>query len=248
MRPPERLLILGGTGEAAALAAALDPYHAVVVSLAGRTRRPAAMAGELRRGGFGGAIGLARYLAAAEIAAVVDATHPFAARISASAAAACRAAGIPLLRLERPEWTPKPGDRWRLVADAPAAARALPRLGRRAFLTTGRQTIGAFAAVGGVWFLVRLVEAPDTPLDLPPHTLVIDRGPFAPAGEVALMRRHRIDVLVTKASGGAATAAKLIAARALRLPVLMIRRPLAAGAESVATVAAAEAWVRARLG
>jgi precorrin-6A/cobalt-precorrin-6A reductase len=196
--------------------------------------------GQIRIGGFGGPAGLAAWLAAERIGAVIDATHPFAAGITASAVTAAGRAGVPLLVLRRPGWRPGPGDDWRRVPSLAAAAAALP--GDRVFLTTGRGSLAAFADDERRWFLVRSVDAPQAPV--PPRMLVmLGRGPFTEEGELGLMRAHGIDVLVTKDSGGQLTAAKLTAARRLGLPVVMVDRPPAADAPTVATVEAAVAWL-----
>ncbi|SCL70079.1 cobalt-precorrin-6A reductase [Micromonospora peucetia] len=221
-----RVLVLGGTAEARALAALLVevPGTVVVSSLAGRVADPRLPVGEVRIGGFGGAAGLARWLSAQRIDAVVDATHPYAARMRVAAIEAARAAGVPHVRLERPGWTAQPGDRWYRVADVDAAVRALPTLGRRVLLTTGRQSLAAFLPLTGVRILARVVDAPVEPI--PPHVrLLRSRGPYTVEGELELMRAHDIDVVVTKDSGGPLTEAKLVAARRLDLPVLMIDRP-----------------------
>jgi precorrin-6A/cobalt-precorrin-6A reductase len=237
------ILILGGTAEARELAAALDARDDdVVTSLAGRVANPRLPAGRVRIGGFGGPDRLAAWLREHDVAAVVDATHPFAERISASAARACAAAGIALLRLERPGWRERPGDRWHRVPDLAAAAALLPRLGRRVLLTTGRQGLAAFAGVDACWFLVRCVDPPREPLPAACE-LLLDRGPYTRAGELALIDRHAIDVVVTKDSGGALTAAKLDAARERALPVVVVDRPSRPDGETVATVAAALRWV-----
>jgi precorrin-6A/cobalt-precorrin-6A reductase len=232
-----RLLILGGTGEARALAALAAAHFGtrleIVVSLAGRTRSPDAGPGTQRIGGFGGPDGLATYLTDAKIDLVVDATHPFATTISASARAAARRTGVRLLRLERPGWQPQAGDSWIEVSDARHAAKAAADLGKRIFLTFGGREVAAFANMKGRWFLVRRIEPPEQALPLAQYALVLGRGPFATEAEIALLRRHRIDVVVTKASGGPLTRAKLDAARALGLPVVMIARP-AAGPEPAA--------------
>ncbi len=225
------MLLLGGTQEARELADRLADLP-VATSLAGR-HAGSAPAG--RAGGFGGADGLRAWVAAHGVRLVVDATHPFAARISAHAAAA----GVPLLRLQRPGWAEQPGDRWQRVPDLPAAARALA--GRRALVTTGRQGAAHFAGTGCV---LRCVEPPD-PVPAGVEVL-LDRGPYALDGELALLRGF--EVLVTKDSGGTATRAKLDAARALGLPVVVVDRPVLPPAASVAGVDAAERWVRARLG
>jgi precorrin-6A/cobalt-precorrin-6A reductase len=245
------LLILGGTAEARALAAAATARLAsrlrITTSLAGRTREVAALAGETRRGGFGGAAGLAAYLGAAPIDLVIDATHPFAVQISEAARTACRALRLPLLILARPAWAPQPGDRWIEVADAAAAARILPAIGRRAFLTIGRSALAAFAGLTDLYFLVRLVDPPEMALPLRGYDFILSRGPFTVAEERGIMARHAIDVLVTKASGGDATAAKLEAARRDAIPVVMLRRPAEESGDRVAGVADALSWLASRL-
>jgi precorrin-6A/cobalt-precorrin-6A reductase len=215
------LLLLGGTGEARRLASVLSPAYRVISSLAGRVADPALPAGEVRIGGFGGVPGLAAYLRAERIDTVVDATHPFAAQISANAAAACRTVGVPLLVLRRPGYTLQPD--FHRVPSLDAAAALLPGLGGRIFLTTGRQGLGHFRDEA-LWYLIRAVDPPEPPL--PPNAaVVLDRGPFTVDGETRLMRAHRIDVLVTKDSGGAMTAAKLEAARGLGIAVVVVDRP-----------------------
>lgn len=220
------VLILGGTTEARELAAALAarPGVRVTTSLAGRVTRPGAPAGDLRVGGFGGAGGLADWLREQRVDALVDATHPFAEHITANAALAAAAGGVPAVVLRRPGWRPGPDDRWHRVPSLTAAADLLPGLGSRAFLTTGRLGLAAFAHLTDLHFVVRSVEPPEPPL--PPHTeVLLARGPFTVAGETSLLRDRLVDVLVTKDSGGAATAAKLTAARRLGLPVVVVRRP-----------------------
>ena len=239
------MLVLGGTGEARALAAALrgTPEVRVVSTLAGRVARPRLPAGEVRIGGFGGPAGLAAYLRAERVDAVVDATHPFAERMSWSAAEACAETGIALLRLERPAFERDPEIDWRAAASLDAAAALLPGAGRRVFLTTGRQGLAAFARVEHAFFLVRCVEPPE-PATLPAdHELVLDRGPFSLAGELSLIDRHALDVLVTKDSGGDMTRAKLDAARARGLPVIVVARPPRPAAQTVATVEQALRWL-----
>ncbi|MFC1420508.1 cobalt-precorrin-6A reductase [Streptacidiphilus cavernicola] len=233
------VLVLGGTGEARLLAAALvrEPGVAVTSALAGRVAEPRLPRGRVRIGGFGGADGLAAWLREQDVAAVVDATHPFAARISANAVRAAAGAGIPLLALRRPGWTATEGDRWHPADSAAEAAELLPGLLReaagtpeaagRVFLTTGRMGLAEFAGRAELarrFVLLRAVERPEQPLP-PAWRLLLDRGPFTLDGERALLREHRIDVLVTKDSGGAATAAKLTAAREAGLPVVLLRRP-----------------------
>ena len=231
------VLILGGTAEARALAKALvDAGVRVVSSLAGRVRDPALPVGEVRVGGFGGAAGLAAWVRDHDVAAVVDATHPFASTMTAHAVDACAATGVELVVLRRPGWPPEPD--WVWAGSVPAAAALLPSLGKRAFLTTGRTSLAAFAGLD-LEFLVRCVDPPTGPLPHRVHVL-LDRGPFTVDGERALLRDHGIDVLVTKDSGGSLTSAKLAAARAEGVQVLVVRRPpLPAGVDAVDTVDAA---------
>jgi precorrin-6A/cobalt-precorrin-6A reductase len=238
----KRVLVLGGTGEARELAARLagQPGTEVISSLAGRTSDPVLPPGRTRTGGFGGPDGLAAWLAAEQIGAVVDATHPFAAAITAVAVGATARLGVPLLVLRRPGWTAGPGDDWRRVPSLATAAACLP--GERVFLTVGRTEVSAFAGDERRWFLIRSVEAPAPPLP-PRRCLLLARGPFAVADELALLRGHTIDVLVTRDSGGTLTSAKLAAARQLGLPVIMVDRPPAPDAPAVATVGEALAWL-----
>ncbi|WP_221761002.1 cobalt-precorrin-6A reductase [Kibdelosporangium aridum] len=234
------MLILGGTGEARRLAGEL-PEHQVISSLAGRVRTPRMPPGQVRVGGFGGPVGLRQWLLDNEIDAVVDATHPFAARITASAAMVTAELDLAFVVFRRPGWTPEPGDDWRWVDSVAEAARKLPA--ERVFLTTGREELAEFADVGN-WFLARSVEPPEPPM---PQRLqvVLDRGPFTVEGELALMREHGIQALVTKDSGGEMTAAKLTAARELKIPVVIVRRPpLPDGVSTVSSVAEAVSWVR----
>ncbi|WP_441248901.1 cobalt-precorrin-6A reductase [Kitasatospora sp. McL0602] len=243
------VLILGGTTEARRLAAELaaDPALEVTSSLAGRVAEPRLPAGEVRIGGFGGASGLAAWLREQHVDALIDATHPFAEVISRNAALAAAETHVPLLALRRPSWVPVPGDDWHPVGSLHEAAAALPGLGSRVFLTTGRLGLSAFAGLTELFFLARSVDAPEAPM--PPRTeVLLDRGPFTLDGERAVLREHRIDVLVTKDSGGAATAPKLTAARELGLPVVVVRRPTPpAGLPEAPDVAAAVAWLTATL-
>ena len=248
MAEAKRLLILGGTGEAAALAHRLGrlPNLGIVTSMAGRTRAPAAVPGELRVGGFGGKDGLARYLVERPIDLVIDATHPYAARMTANAVAACDAVGVPRLLLSRPPWQEQPNDRWVRAPDAAAAARMLPELGRRVFLSTGRQDLAPFAGLSEIWFLVRLIDEPQEPLPLANYELILGRGPFAAEDEAALLQEHGIAVVLSKNSGGQATYGKIEAARRLGLPVVMIARPPLPFGDMVHSVDEAAAWAEAR--
>ncbi|WP_369634987.1 cobalt-precorrin-6A reductase [Nocardia sp. JMUB6875] len=242
-----KTLILGGTREAREIAdiASGERGFEIVSSLAGRVREPVLPVGAVRVGGFGGVDGLREWLADNEIQAVVDATHPFAGGITANAAAAAASLGLPVLHVRRPGWIEQDGDRWIRVPDLTAAAEAVATLGKRVFLTIGRQGVAAFAD-SDAWFLIRAIDPPegDVPGD---HELLLARGPFSVEDETALLVERGIDVMVTKDSGGALTEAKLVAARALGLPVVMIDRPpLPDGAQQVETVAAAWDWLRAQ--
>jgi precorrin-6A/cobalt-precorrin-6A reductase len=242
---PTKLLILGGSGEAADLARALagDARYDVTLSLAGRTSEPVALPGRLRTGGFGGAGGLARVLAEERFDLVIDATHPFAVQMKANAIQAARAAGVPLLAIRRPAWVPRDGDRWIMVESIEAAADAIGEKPRRVFLTTGRMEIAPFRQAPQHFYIVRSVEAP-APEELPPRAeLITARGPFNLEDERALLETHKIELIVTKNSGGAGAEAKLAAARALSLPVIMIERPDLPEAPSVETVADALLWL-----
>jgi precorrin-6A/cobalt-precorrin-6A reductase len=243
--------VLGGTGEARDLAAALmnQSYVAFVSSLAGRVERPRLPVGEVRIGGFGGPDSLATWLRDNEMTAVIDATHPYASGIRRSAIQAASTAGVAYLRLERPGWTETPGDRWHRVPNFPSAARLAAGLGERIFLTIGRQNLSAFTGLRGRWVLARVVDEPDPPVN--DMVVLRSRGPYTVPGEVELLTGHRIDVLVTKDSGGALTEPKLVAARRLRVPVVMIDRPappdLPDGAR-VTDVTAAVTWVQSLAG
>ncbi|HEY2540207.1 MAG TPA: cobalt-precorrin-6A reductase, partial [Stellaceae bacterium] len=212
-------------------------------SLAGRTERPGPIPGQVRIGGFGGAAALAAYLKERDIDCVIDATHPFAARISAEARQACEIAEVPRLTLLRPPWPRHRLDRWIEVDDMAAAARVVARIGHRAWLTIGAGEIESFSGIAGVRFLVRLVDPPRRPLPLRFCEVVVGRGPFALANERHLIARHAIDVLVCKASGGAATEAKLVAAREFSLPIVMVRRPPPEPGDLVETVEKALDWL-----
>jgi precorrin-6A/cobalt-precorrin-6A reductase len=238
-----RLLLLGGTAEARALASRLQPDVRVISSLAGRVPDPALPVGEVRIGGFGGVEGLQRWLAESGVDGVVDATHPFAATISANAAMACRTLDLPHLLLARPAW---PNGTAIVVDSDTEAAEVVAADGySRVFLTTGRSGVGAFAGVDA-WFLIRAVTPPDGDVLPLRHHLVLSRGPYDYDDELELLRVHGIDALVTKNSGGDMTRAKVDAADALGVPVIMVDRPLMpGGVRAVSTLAAAEAWVRA---
>lgn len=238
------ILILGGTGEARHLAEELVKNDvSVMSSLAGRVARPRLPVGEVRVGGFGGPDGLAAWLRENDVKAVVDATHPFAERIGANAAKAAERTATPLLRLARPGWQPGPGDVWHWADDLEDAARQLPGLGERVFLTSGRQGLPAFAHLDDLWFLIRCVDPPEPPLPRH-HELILARGPYEVAAERALL--EKVDVLMTKDSGGPQTEAKLTAARELGKPVIVVRRPPRPRTETAETVTEAVEWVLSR--
>ncbi|MBK5928991.1 cobalt-precorrin-6A reductase [Halochromatium salexigens] len=252
MAERQTLLILGGTSEGYALAEALSaPTTArwrVISSLAGRTSSPRLAAGETRIGGFGGVAGLIDYLREQRIAAVIDATHPFAATMGWHAAEACQALGVPLLRLERPAWQPEPGAGWHAVDDWEAACATLQQLGaRRVLLAVGRQDLQPFVGLPAVHFLIRCVSPPQPLPAFAQAELLLARGPFDLASERALLDAHRIDAIVCKNSGGEATAAKLVAARERGIPVVIRQRPQRPALSSRADVDGALNWLARRL-
>ena len=240
-----RVLILGGTSEASALARAFAgrPGLAITLSLAGRTAAPRAEPVPTRIGGFGGTDGLTRYLVEERIDRLIDATHPFAARISVNAARAAEAAGVPLLGVRRPEWTREPGDLWTNVDSVAEAVEALGPSVKAVFLTIGRQEAGAFAAAPQHAYLARSVEPLGDALRVPRLERIEARGPFDAEAEAALMCRAGIEVIVSKNAGGAATYGKIAAARALGIPVVMVRRPPKPSVPSVADAEGAVRWV-----
>ena len=236
-----RVLLLGGTAEARALAKTLRPHVDIISSLAGRVPEPALPVGPLRIGGFGGVDGLRRWLQEERIDAVVDATHPFAATMTAHAAEVCGELRIPHLVLARPAWDP--GSAIIVRSDTEAAEIVAQKRYSRVFLTTGRSGVSAFAD-SDAWFLIRAVTEPDAAVLPHRYQLLLSRGPYHYDDEFAIMREHRIDALVTKNSGGDMTRAKLDAAAALGIPVVMVARPrLPAGVAAVGTVQEAADWV-----
>jgi precorrin-6A/cobalt-precorrin-6A reductase len=241
------LLILGGTSEGTALARRIadEPDIAPALSLAGATANPARAPIPQRVGGFGGAEGLAGYLARERIDAVVDATHPFASRMSANAVAACRVNHTPLVVFSRPPWSQEPGDRWAEVATMDDAVGALGKKPRTVFLTQGRLQLAAFAQAPQHRYIVRAIDRP-AQIDALPHAkLILERGPFSLGHELALMARERIEKLVTKNSGGRATHAKIEAARALGIEVVIVRRPPTPEAETLYDLEAVVRWIAA---
>lgn len=252
MTNQKKVLILGGTGEAATLATKIEllPGIVAIASFAGRTqeRNPVASRNSVsvRTGGFGGAAGLAAYLRQEQIDILIDATHPFAAQISFNAAQAANECGIPRLMLVRPPWEKMPGDDWISVANNQAAAEVLPGLAERIFLTIGRQEISAYAHLKDIWFLMRMIDPPTADVPLPPGELLLARGPFSLAQERSLLQTYQIGAIVSKNSGGDATYAKIIAARELGIPVVMIQRPPIPEGETVADVESVLAWLQNR--
>ncbi|WP_115937987.1 cobalt-precorrin-6A reductase [Aestuariispira insulae] len=242
------ILILGGTGEARDLAAKLSELPVrVITSLAGRTRKPADIPGEIHAGGFGGVAGLSRFLAVEDINLVVDATHPFAEKISRNAMLACAEWQVARLRLERPAWQPQPGDHWLHAASLEEAARLLPSLCKRPLITVGSNDFHFFRDVQGVEIFARMIEEPPFAERPPKCQLILERGPFDHTHEMALFSRHRIDLLVTKNSGGSMIDAKLDAARERGLPVLMIDRPVALPGPCATTATEALDWLKTKL-
>ena len=221
-----RVLILGGTGEASQLAARLSERLdlTVISSLAGRVEQPAMPAGIVRTGGFGGVLGLTEYLTMQRIDAVIDTTHPFAAKISSHAELACKQTRVPLIAFERPAWTPQPGDRWVQVPDVESAAVLVNDPNNRVFLSVGRQELTRFSECRNAWFLIRTINQPTVPLPQK-SKLILSRGPFHLDEERLLLWQEAITHIVSKNSGGAATYAKIQAARELEIEVIMVERP-----------------------
>lgn len=223
---PLKVLILGGTCEASDIAKRIADQRdlSVISSLAGRVNQPRIPEGSVRIGGFGGEDGFISFLQNERIDVVIDATHPFAARITSSAESACRRLGLPLIVFSRVPWTKQETDRWHVTHDTQSAAAYVAQTPGRVFLAIGRQKIDDFAACDNAWFLVRAIDPPEVPL--PPNTkLILERGPFHLEHELQLLRDHSIDYIVSKNSGGLATYAKIEAARLLGIPVVMIERP-----------------------
>jgi precorrin-6A/cobalt-precorrin-6A reductase len=238
-----KILILGGTSEGRVLAERLahDARYEALLSFAGRTANVQRPAVAHRIGGFGGVSGLASFLREHAFDVLIDATHPFSVRISDNAAQAASVADVPLLRLQWPAWTRKDGDRWHEVDDMPAAVRALGAEKRRVFLTIGRLELAAFRAAPQHHYLVRAVDPIEVPL--PDARVLAARGPFALEAEQALLQREAIDVIVSKNAGTLSTYAKIEAARALRVPVIMVRRPALSPATTLATIDDTLRWL-----
>lgn len=238
------ILVLGGTTEASALAAMLAARgDAAVLSYAGRVANPKVQPISVRVGGFGGVDGLVGYLLAQGVTHLVDATHPFAARMSANAVVAAERAGVAHIALTRPAWVSGEGDRWTRVTDIEAAVAALGGPSRRVMLALGRMHVDAFAAQPQHDYLLRFVDAPDRTPGLPRHHLVVDRGPFDVEGDRRLMAAHGIEIVVCKNAGGTGAQAKLGAARALGIPVIMIDRPVLPARLEVQAAADVLHWI-----
>ncbi len=244
------LLILGGTAEARMLAEAVTSLHGsalrVITSWAGRTERAPNVVGETRVGGFGGTAGLVEYLEAEAIDMVVESTHPFAKQISDHTYDACIVTGLPRMLLVRPEWRLPPSKNWVEVADLAAAAETVRENARRAFVTTGKQTINAFSAVKGVFFLVRLLKKPSVPLTFADYEITTGWPPFSLEAEKVLMKEHRIDALISKSSGGALPA-KITAALELDLPIVLVPPPPPPPGECAKTLPDCLAWIAAHM-
>ncbi|MFN6218598.1 MAG: cobalt-precorrin-6A reductase [Aphanizomenon sp.] len=240
-----RVLILGGIGDAVELAIKIAniPGIEVITSLAGRTREPANLPGNVRTGGFGGVRGLTNYLREMQIDLLIDATHPFANQISENAAAATQEVGIPRLMVIRPPWEKLEDDDWLEVEDNLAAATALANRAKRVFLTIGRQEIGTFAHLQDIWFLMRMIDPPNTDVIIPPGLILCDRGPFNLENEQEILLKYNIDTIVSKNSGGNATYPKIIAARKLGIKVVMVNRPPVPPGKQVADVDSACKWL-----
>ncbi len=245
-----RILILGGTGDSARLIPQLVvlPNVEPIASLAGRTPTPnITKVCQTRMGGFGGVDGLVNYLKTEKIDLLLDITHPFAAQISHNAAIAAQRVGIPRLLFCRPAWEKEEGDRWITAVDNNAAARLIPEIADRVFLTIGRQELGAFAEVKDCWFLMRMITPPSITMSRPPGELLLDQGPFNLENETKLLIHHRIGAIVSKNSGGSAAQAKIVAARHLGLPIIMIPRPELPDGEVISDLQAVIPWMQRQL-
>ncbi|MEB3151719.1 MAG: cobalt-precorrin-6A reductase [Sphaerospermopsis sp.] len=245
-----RVLILGGTGDAAELTARINNITGIeaIASLAGRTREPITPIGNVRVGGFGGVTGLVEYLKHQKIDVLIDATHPFANHISWNAAAAATQMGIPRLLVNRPPWEKQPGDLWIEVENNTEAAAALENQAQRVFLTIGRQEISAFSHLQEMWFLMRMIDPPNADVVIPPGLMLFDRGPFTLEDEREILTKYNIDTIVSKNSGGNATYPKIIAAREMGIKVVMVKRPPVPPGEQVADVESAVKWLLEKVG
>jgi precorrin-6A/cobalt-precorrin-6A reductase len=245
-----RILILGGTGDSARLIPQLAalPNVELIASLAGRTPKPnIPNVGQVRMGGFGGIDGLVNYLKTEKIDLLLDMTHPFAAQITRNAAIAAQCVGIPRLVFCRPAWEKEAGDRWITAMDHTAAAKLIPEIADRVFLTIGRQELSAFATVVNCWFLMRMITLPSSTILRPPGEILLDQGPFDLEKETELLIQYNIGAIVSKNSGGSAAQAKIVAARHLGLPIIMIPRPELPDGEVVSDLQAIVPWVECQI-
>ncbi|MEM1172328.1 MAG: cobalt-precorrin-6A reductase [Cyanobacteria bacterium P01_H01_bin.35] len=242
----KRVLILGGMGDSLKLTALAStiPGLEVINSIAGCTRQPLVTSTYTRIGGFGGVSGLRNYLREQKIDFLIDATHPFASQISWNAAIATSKLNIPRLMLVRPAWKKTEGDRWLEVESNKAAARVLPNLAQRIFLSIGRQELVSYAHLKNLWFLMRMIEPPQPQTPVPPGKILTERGPFSLEEERSLLQKYEIETVVSKNSGGDATYSKIIAARELGIPLVMIQRPSLPEGEQVSDVESAVSWLR----
>jgi len=244
----KKILILGGTGDAVKLAAklAITNEFEVISSLAGRTKKPSVLVGQVRIGGFGGADGLLNYLQENAIDFLIDATHPCAGQITMNGAIAAKAAKIPHLMLVRPQWERVSGDNWIEVESVAAAAQAIPESINRVFITSGRQQLEPFLLRSQIhpqtWYLIRSIDPPD--IDLPNSEVLLDRGPFSLEQERQLLQNYQIQSIISKNSGGAATYAKIMAARELGIPIIMVQRPASPEGKKVTSIEDAIAWLK----
>ena len=248
-----RILILGGTGDSARLIPQLAALANVelIASLAGRTPKPnipnVGQVGQVRMGGFGGVDGLVNYLKTEKIDLLLDMTHPFAAQITHNASIAAQCVGIPRLVFCRPAWEKEAGDRWITAVDHMAAAKLIPEIADRVFLTIGRQELSAFATIMNCWFLMRMITLPSSTILRPPGEILLDQGPFDLEKETQLLIQYNIGAIVSKNSGGSAAQAKIIAARNLGLPIIMIPRPELPDGDVVSDLQAIVPWVECQI-
>ena len=242
-----RILILGGTGDSAKLIPQLAalPNVETIASLAGRTPKPnVPIVGRVRLGGFGGVAGLAQYMKDEQVDLLVDVTHPFAVQIKLNAAMAASNVGVPRVLFSRSPWVRHPDDYWIEAGTLEEAADKLPEIADRVFLTIGRQELSVFSKLRSHWFLMRMITQPEPTLRLPPGEILLDQGPFDVAHEKELLAHYRIGAIVSKNSGGNAAYAKIIAAREMGMPVVMIPRPPLPEGDVVADLDGAVAWVK----
>lgn len=241
-----KILILGGTTEAVSLAKECETIEGMefITSLAGRTTKSAPLNTTTRIGGFGGVTGLAAYLKDNKIDALIDATHPFAAQISFNAHKAAQDCKVPHILLTRPQWKPAQGDRWIEVDTISSAAIKIPDVAQRIFLTIGRQELNSFSHLKQNWFLMRMIDPPQSDVEIPPGELLLEKGPFSLEHEIDILEKYKIQAIVSKNSGGYATEAKIVAARMLQLPVIMVKRPNSPKCYKVEDIESVLLWLK----